>query len=519
MAFIMALQIKEEEELQLDIKWNKFLCLSLGLLIALTLPGFSQAEECTIGVASGSATADGRPMIWKTRDYISELDNEARYHTALDYKFVYVAGAGGTTTSGVRMGVNEHGLAIVNSTSSDLPDGSDTGPLNGDLIRVGLGTCLTVEEFQDYLDETNQTGRRTNGNFAIIDTAGGAAIFEVGEMVYWRFDAADDPEGYILRTNFAINGGGSTGIQRLIRTVDLVDQFYTGDSLNHKSILRHQMRDFSDNSSDPIAVPFNGSYGGRPYGYIETDKSICRNSSVSASVITGVLYGEYPELSTMWTILGQPATSIALPYWPIGYTPDEADGILTSSLCDISLRIRSELYDYEGDGSYIDTYKLLDGNEGGLWTKTFPYEDRVFSEVAALMEQWRTEEDLPAEDMKTTEDTLATSTYNYLLSCLNYMLSDTPIHGVTGQKAAVFPNPLNAASVLAFELRATANVEIAVYTLAGVLVHYMEFNEQPAGQHHHALGSYLVDCPGSMLLLKLSINGATETLKLVKTDR
>jgi hypothetical protein len=62
------------------------------LIICLLFPGnlngiFAQfhtdianEEDCTIGVASGKATPDGRPMIWKTRD-TSAKDNEVYYNT------------------------------------------------------------------------------------------------------------------------------------------------------------------------------------------------------------------------------------------------------------------------------------------------------------------------------------------------------------------------------------------------------------------------------------------------------
>ena len=43
-------------------------------------------EECTIGVANGNATSDGRPMVWKTRDYSSARDNEVKYNTSFRYK-------------------------------------------------------------------------------------------------------------------------------------------------------------------------------------------------------------------------------------------------------------------------------------------------------------------------------------------------------------------------------------------------------------------------------------------------
>ncbi|MEN8155889.1 MAG: T9SS type A sorting domain-containing protein [Bacteroidota bacterium] len=513
----MALQINEEEELQLDIRTKLLPSILTGLLIHFAAPVISQTEECTIGVACGAATQDGRPMIWKTRDYLDEPDNEVRYDNYMKYRFIYVAGADSRTSA--RMGVNEHGLAIVNSNTTDLPDGSDTGPLNGQLIKNSLGNCRTIEDFQAYLDETNQTGRRTNGCFATIDSTGAAALFEVGELAYWRFDATDDPTGYVLRTNFSINGGGSSGRERLIRSVALVGGFHRGDSLNHRSILRHQMRDFSDNGSNPFPIPFNGALGGNPHGYIETTKSICRNSSVSASVITGVLPGEFPELSTMWTILGQPGSSIALPYWPIGYTPHESDGVITSQLCDVANQIKQHLFDDPGDKDCIDTYKLLDGEGGGLWTRTFPYEDTIFAGTELLLEEWREEEELPVTDMKALEDSLALKTYHYLQSCLGYILTDPPVTALPGYHSRVFPNPFNTESMLTYELSERSDVNIRVFTLTGALLESVRFTDKSPGEYSHTLGGDGTLYPDGILLVKLTINNRTETLKVIKTPR
>jgi hypothetical protein len=482
-------------------------------LIFFSAALFGQSEECTIGVASGAATPDGRPMIWKTRDY-TEVDNEVRFNPSMKYDFIFVAKAG--SSSAARMGVNEHGLAIVNSTSSDLPDGSDTGLLNGELIRDGLGNCLTVEEFEDYLDETNLIGRRTNGNFAVIDSTGAAAIFEVGEFVYWRFDASDADNGYVLRTNFAVNGGGYTGKERLIRTVSLVNDFYSGDTLTYKSILRHQMRDFSDYSSRPISLPFDGAWGG-PHGYIPTNVSICRSSSVSASVIHGVLPTEFPGFSTMWTMLGQPATAIALPYWPIGYTPAEANGLFTAPLNDVANLIRSELFDYAGDDDYINTFKLLDGNGGGLWTKTFPYEDLIISGVNTMMESWRTEEELPISEMRIAQDSLAKKTHEFLLSCLPSINSDLSVEA-DHRTSTIYPNPYTHNTVLSYTVSENSTVSIDLYSISGVLLDRTVLENQIPGDYQYKIDSRGIGHSEGVLVLKLSVNNNSEYHKIIKTS-
>ncbi len=209
-------------------------------------------EECTIGVASGKATADGRPLLWKTRDY--RPDYNILHYTETDrYNFI----SNITTSYGFNkswMGVNEKGFAIINSLSSDLKK-SSYGPGNGEFMHIALGLCSTVEEFQQLLDSTNITGRTTIANFGVIDSTGAAVMYETAGKEYWKFDANDEnksPEHYILRTNFAFNGGGSGGLQRFERTNKLIKEFHKGDSLNYKSIIRYQMRDLVDKDNRKV---------------------------------------------------------------------------------------------------------------------------------------------------------------------------------------------------------------------------------------------------------------------------
>jgi len=371
------------------------------------------AEECTIGVAAGSATSDGRPLIWKTRDWSRQPSNEVFYNTSGEFKYISVNNAGELTPW---MGLNERGFAILNSQSSDLNSGN-RGPGNGFIMGVALVTCATVAEFEALLERTNVTGRATQTNLAVMDTTGAVAIFETSGRVYWKFDAHDPavaPDGYILRTNFAVNGGGRGGIERYHRTVELFNGFSAGDSLNYRSIIRTQMRDFSDEESNPVPIPYHGKWQpDAPDGYVYTAVSICRSSSVSAAVFQGVLPGEPARLSTMWTMLGQPATSITIPYWAVGATPPEADGPQTAPLCDAANRIRNLLFDAAGLAHFLDSNKLRDRRGHGLWARTFAAEDSILSAAETLLESWRRDLPAPAE-MVEAESLLA----GYALSIL-----------------------------------------------------------------------------------------------------
>jgi len=501
----------------MNIKYLK--CIFL-IVFSFAVLVFAQNEECTIGVAVGSATEDGRPMIWKTRDYASEPDNELVFNTSYDIDFLEVVNAGKTYAW---MGLNELGFAILNTLAVDLEKGS-SGYSNGSLMREALGTCATISDFIVFLDETNPIGRQTRGNFAVLDTTGAAAIFEIDKDSYWVFDANDSltaPGGFIIRTNFAVNGDGvnGSGYERYDRSSDLINSFYLGDTLNYRSILRYQMRDFSDFDSEPVPVPFADEWiSGRPYGYIYTDVSVCRSSSISATVIQGVLSGESEKLSTMWTILGQPAAGIAVPYWPVGQTPEEADGSSTAPLCDKARQIKAELFDYAENGHYIDSYKLRDESGNGLWKTTFFAEDSIFREAEEQMDVWRTSGPVVSE-MLTLETTYA----QYALSALEKAYTDLTTALVEESDSAPlsdfklhqnYPNPFNPSTRINYELPITNYVKLAVYNILGQKVRTLVNWRQEAGKHSIPFNA--AGLSSGLYYYKLETNsGYTQTRKCI----
>ncbi|MCF8346237.1 MAG: hypothetical protein K9G38_03425 [Bacteroidales bacterium] len=472
-----------------------------------------QWDECTIGVANGTATEDGRPMVWKTRDYESRPDNEVKYFTSYDINFISVVNAGSRSSSW--MGVNEDGFAIVNSNSTDLPNGSDDGPGNGAFMLLALGQCSSVAEFETLLQETNITGRQTNANFGVIDASGVAAIFETAHTTYWKYDAADTPMGYVLRTNFAINGGGSNGTERLVRTVKIIGDLHAGDSLNHENILRYQMRDFSDIYSEPYPIPYLSAMGGMPAGYINSRVSICRNTSVSAAVIHGVRQGEHPGLSTMWTILGQPATSVALPYWPLVYTPNEADGLFTAPLCDVAREIKSVLFDVTDD-SYINTSLLMDGNGGGLWPENFAYEDNLFLYAEGLLKEMRTEAAPVTSVLKSTEDSLALDAYDFLLGRLDYLNHAAIISKNYENSSTLYPNPFTEYTELKVKTGQPGYIEITVYSLTGSSYNTHKLLAEAPGEKNIRLDAAMFPTGSGTFLIRVVTPDYTNFFKAIR---
>ncbi|MCD4650985.1 MAG: hypothetical protein K8S56_04275, partial [Candidatus Cloacimonetes bacterium] len=359
------------------------ICMRKFIVIEFLLIVAGQLFACTIGVASEKATADGRPLLWKTRDRGSHPNNKIYYSVSDSLSYIAVTDQ---DEPDVWMGMNEAGFAILNSTSTDLNQYRED---DGVFMRIAVGRCSTVEEFEAFLIETNGE-RNTYSNFGAIDALGNAAIFETGSDEYWRFDADSTDTGYLIRTNFSVNGGGTSGTRRFERSQILLEDFAMGDSLTHRSILRYQMRDFADSAGNAIDIPYASQWqNSHPFGYIETYGSICGPSNVSAVVFRGVLPVEPPVLTTMWTILGHPSAAIALPYWCVGAIPPEANCGNTAPLCDFALQLKDLLYDNPLDGTHIDTYKLVNENSTGFWQELFASEDSLFTVTENLLDIWR----------------------------------------------------------------------------------------------------------------------------------
>jgi hypothetical protein len=415
---------------------TRFLCfltlLGSGILFPAMASSQTILEECTAGVASGRATVDGRPLLWKTRD-AGATNNEVIWNTSGQYHFVSVISAGALEHSW--MGVNEKGFAIINTLSTDLPVRGG-GVENGTFMARALKEVASVEEFEELLRATNDPGRKTNANFGVIDATGAAAFFEAGWYEYWRYDAADTELGYILRTNFAINGERTPGerprsMDRYLQTEQLMVDFFLTEGIDFEEISRIQVRSFGDTDGNLVELPFTGSIDGHAPGFYPHGSSINRSSSVSFAVIQGILPEEDPRLSTMWTLLGQPSTGILLPYWPVGETPPEADGPETAPLNDVANQIKAELYvepgrepsaPVRGQPRFINTLKLQDAEGEGIWKILLPAEDSIIAESEQRLEGWRSS-GVDTQAMLETERSMTSRALATLERVYEYLIS------------------------------------------------------------------------------------------------
>lgn len=337
---------------------SRFISIACMMLVA-SATFDSRADACTTLVASGRATVDGRPLLWKNRDYW-QRHNELIHDDSGRYPFVGITNAGAVRN--IRMGVNSAGLCIENSTSRDLAGDATSGPLNGELIRMGLESCATVEEFEELLKTTNSTGRRTRGNFGVIDAHGGAMMFEVGPRFYRAFNANDPedaPLGFIVRSNFSETAREQKAeedraleslysSERYLRAFHLCEARLKTSKLDLEFVLHEVCRDIDGPSACDFGCETDGADGNQATLF-KTSSTLNRNMTVSAVVFKGVKPGESPTGTTMWSILGEPMFSVAVPAWASqGKVSELVDGPVTSSLCDLSLQLRDANYDPKG---------------------------------------------------------------------------------------------------------------------------------------------------------------------------
>ncbi|MDP8238229.1 MAG: T9SS type A sorting domain-containing protein [Candidatus Hatepunaea meridiana] len=358
----------------------------IAMLLCMIFYVPSNVSACTIGVASGNATADGRPMLWKSRDVTNYLQEFHYCDEEGTIPFISVTYSG--ELAKYYGGVNAAGFAIGNSDSYNL--GASSGYDDGRIHKKALETCLTVDDFADILDSLiNEAGGvLLNSNYGVIDAFGGAAMFECATYSYTRYNASEEG-GFIVRANYSYSGDLSNhdnlvawGLFRHDRAFSLWNDAANGNTLTPQYIFRHVARDLAIEGADPYPLPYDGQIGDYPYGSIPNAQAICRNKTRSVVVVQGVPNNEDPDDAVLWTMCGNPLASVPLPLWVrAGSVPVEFDGNNGSLICDRGAELADWICDYVNPDSVVNTWKLTNPLGNGLWDDIFPLSDGVFNDV------------------------------------------------------------------------------------------------------------------------------------------
>ena len=229
-------------------------------------------SECTTGLASGLATPDGCPLLWKNRDVPSPTQE---YHYVDHGGFPFIGLTYENDIAKYFAGINSVGFGIENSDAGNFPGPNAPGDQDdGATMSVALSTCQTVDDFQEILDSMNVNGRTRNYNYGTFDALGGAAMFECAGFSYTRFDAIEQEHGFMIRSNFSYTGSDtsdddySVGISRHDRAYIFWKAAVENNNLTPHYIYQQVVRDLACRECDPYPLPFDGYYQNYLYGRV-----------------------------------------------------------------------------------------------------------------------------------------------------------------------------------------------------------------------------------------------------------
>lgn len=371
-----------------------------NIVIFLFLLNQPALIPCTTAVVSGKATDDGRPLLLKHRD-ASEPQNRLVYFADGKFKFIGLVNSPDKNNDEVWVGFNEAGFGIMNSASYNLKSSDDTtkiSDLEGKIMKLALQKCATVEDFENLLKELPKP-LGVEANFGVIDASGGAAYFETNNFDYIKFDVNDPevaPEGYLIRTNYSFAGEENKGFGyiRYATAAGLFENQTKDGKISFKFLINDVPRCLIHSfTNTDLAGNLPESINEKDYVYFRD--YIPRYSTSAAVVVQGIKENESPSLTTMWTILGFPLTSVTIPLWLTddGLLPSILMGDETGNapLCNLALQLKDKVFSSQNDAreNYMNLSALMNKDNTGVYQKLIPVEEQIMIRSKKKLEKWR----------------------------------------------------------------------------------------------------------------------------------
>ena len=382
-------------------------------------------KPCTTVIVSGKATDDGRPLLLKNRD-ASSLQNRLVYFFDGRYKFIGLVNSEDKENKEVWCGFNSTGFGIMNSASYNLKinDTTKISDLEGKIMKMALETCATLEDFEKMLNELPKP-LGVEANFGVIDGNGGAAYYEVDNFKFTKYDANDPavaPNGYLIRTNFSISGEDNKGYGyiRYETAKGLFENQMKDGKISFEFLINEVPRclvhSFT-NTDLTKSLPANE----KETDYVYFRDYIPRHSTSAAIVVQGIKKGESASLTTMWSILGFPLTSVIIPVWLLedGTLPKilQTDETGYAPLCDLALRLKDKVFPIQNDASdnYLNLSALMNKKNTGVRQKLIPIEGQVLAKAKKDLSTWR-KNGINQTEVKEFYNWIDTEVYNEIKS-------------------------------------------------------------------------------------------------------
>lgn len=350
------------------------LCVVALIFSSLLLPIFA----CTSAIFTGKSTADGKPLMWKHRD-TGEENNRMEFFNGEKYSFLALMNSPISKNGIVEAwtGTNDQGFSIMNTASYNLKDDDLPSKImdkEGVLMYKALGLCITLEDFENFLNSYKKP-IGVEANFGVIDAFGGAAYYEVNNNSWKKIDVNDPkiaPQGYLVYTNHSYTGRKDDGmgyIRYTTANMIILDRIASAGKITPEWIFSSLSRSFYHSILGLDLVKDNELLQKGSGWFIDQD-FIPRKSSTASIVIVGVKKGENPLSTILWTILGYPPVSVAVPLF-IAAAEKQPSFMLKSNdsnnaqICDIALEKKHNVFSIvRGNGNKYMNFNLLYNQQG-----------------------------------------------------------------------------------------------------------------------------------------------------------
>lgn len=341
---------------------------------------------CTSVIVSGKVTTDGRPCIFKNRD-ASNTDIVVMSVQGKRYHYIATVTANDLKTRLVRSGFNEKGFSIINTYTKNQNGTRQDSGNNNRIMRRALESCASTKDFERMLDSLPHP-LKVNSNYGVMDAEGNVAYYEVGNFKYVKYDVNDPkvaPNGYLVRTNFAVSGNREkdVGVTRYKAMNTYMLSLRKRGKISHEDIIRGATRYFVHGESGVDLNEMMPEIIHKPV-YVSLKDYITNRLTTSAQLIQGVKKGEDPLHTVGWTICGSPMTTVCIPVW---ITPDYRVPRIMSrnssnhaSICDAGLKLKKRLFpdDKKRGKNDINIAQLINKKGNGILQQITPIETEIF---------------------------------------------------------------------------------------------------------------------------------------------
>ena len=369
----------------------------LLIIVCVILTVNFYSYSCTTFLLSGKFTKDGKSLLFKNRD-AAENQNALVYFK--DGKYPYLGLVDGNTESKTMVwgGYNSAGFAIMNSAAynNNIGDSSKFIDQEGIIMKKALMTCVTIQDFEKLLNALPKPWG-LDANFGVIDAYGGAAFYETGNHDFQKFDANDPtiaPNGLLIRTNHATRADKTKGFGfcRFNTANAVLSQAVTDKTITPQFIFNNLSRNLTHSITKTDLtknLPTNKQTVDMRF-FIDY---IPRNNTTSAIVIVGAKDDKHTQEAMMWTILGFPLTSIAIPSWLAAgenlSSLVKLNANFNATICSAALKMKAECFPltYDKGFNYIDFSKVMNQENTGYMQQIQKIEKEVFKKTNAFIQE------------------------------------------------------------------------------------------------------------------------------------